>query len=296
MVSGSDVTSDGKVLGCSLSKAIHAGISCGISCPQADRACIFGCDPISLAGEIVSDLADCRSPSPVPCISDLRAPGWVDEDVVVILIGDACAMAMSEEFASRGCRVVAIIRSDKCIDDINVIHIPDEMGFVESVGFALGAVASVIESAGIFDAARILADDLLIIDNFSEECRSIASLGPEMLPAFYSTSDIHAAAKACRATFTVCAGKVAFYGELPEFDHNELVGWSDPNEHASALSMVVVRGYSGKDIVTDIVDSMSRVLSENGRDVKTYYIPGDDAVAKDCCALLLGAALARRHV
>ena len=295
MVSGADAASNGNVLVSSLSEAIRAGISCGISCPRTDRACIFGCDPVSLAGEIVSDLADCRSPAPVPCISDLRVPGWVDEGVIAIVIGDTCARAMSEELASRGCRTVAIVRSVEGIDGMDAIQIPDGLGFAGSIGFALGAAASLIESAGMFDAAKILTNDFPIIDRFSEECGSIAPLDPEKLNAFYSTSDIHAAAEACRAAFTACAGKVAFCGELPEFDHNELVGWSDPNEHALALSMVVVRGSNGKGIVTDIVDSMLKVLSENGRDVKAYDIPGEDAAAKGCCALLLGTALAGRH-
>lgn len=294
MVSGADAASNGNVLGSSLSEAIRAGISCGMSCPRTDRACIFGCDPVSLAGEIVSDLADCRSSSPVPCISDLRVPGWVDEGVIAIVIGDSCARAMSEELASRGCRTVAIVRSVEGIDGMDAIQIPDGLGFAGSIGFALGAAASLIESAGIFDAARILTEDLPLIDRFSEECGTIAPLDSDKLPAFYSTSDIHAAAEACRAAFT-CAGKVAFCGELPEFDHNELVGWSDPNGHAPALSMVVVRGCNGKGIVTDIVDSMLKVLSENGRDVKAYDIPGEDAAAKDCCALLLGTALAGRR-
>ncbi len=295
MDSGADAASNGTVLGSSLSDAIRAGLSCVMSCPRTDRACIFGCDPVSLAGEVLSDLADCRSPSPVPCISDLRVPGWVDEGVIAIVIGDTCAKAMSEEIAARGCRTVAIVRSVEGLDGTDIIQIPDGLGFAGSIGFALGAAASLVTSAGIFDAAGILTDDLPLIDRFSEECRGIAPLGPERLNAFYSTSDIHAAAEACRAAFTACDGKVAFCGELPEFDHNELVGWSDPNEHAPALSMVVVRGSNGKGIVTDIVDSMLEVLSENGCDVKAYGIPGDDAAAKDCCALLLGMALAGRH-
>ncbi len=297
MVSEADAASNGNVLGCRLTDGIRAGISYRLPrCPKG-RVCIFGCDPVSLAGEIVSDMADSCSSAPVPFISDLRVPGWVDEDVVSIIIGDTCAREMAGELADRGCYVVAIghlLDMGDC--DAEEVWIPAGIGFAGSVGFALGAISSLLSSMEVFDAARILTDDLPIIDGFASECKETVPLDPERLHAFYSTSDIHAAAKACRAAFTACDEKVAFCGELPEFDHNELVGWSDPNEHAPELAMMVVRGCNGKGIVTDIVDSMLEVLSENGRDVKVYDVPGHDAAAKDCCALLLGMALAGRNI
>ncbi len=289
-----DATSAGRILKCCLSDAIRSGISYDAPEIRADRACIFGCDPVSLAGEIVSDLADCRSPSPVPCISDLRVPGWVCDDVVAIVIGDTCAKALSGELISRGCRLFVLIQSDIDVAGAEAVRIPNGMGFAESIGFALGATASIITSAGIFDVVGTLSGSLQCIEGFATECAGIPALDRERLHAFYSTSDIHAAAKICRAAFTACAGRAAFCGELPEFDHNELVGWSDANTHAPELTMVVVRGDNGDGIVTDIVDSMLEVLSENGRNVMVYDVPGADAAAKDCNALLLGIALAGR--
>ncbi len=294
MVSGADAASNGNIIGSSLSDAIRAGLSCRLPRYQLKKACIFGCDPVSLAGEIVSDLADCCSPSPVPFISDLRVPGWVGRDTLAIAIGETCAKAMAEELERRGCIMIAFVQSDIDIYGAATVRIPDGLGFAGSIGFVLGAVSGLISSLGIFDAAKILADDLDLIDSYESSCVGIIPLDPARLHAFYSTSDIHAAARICRAALTVCAGKVAFCGELPEFDHNELVGWSDPNGHAPDLEMIVVRGRNGEGIVTDIVDSMLEVLSENGRDVKVYGVPGEDAAAKDCCALLLGTALAGR--
>ncbi len=293
MGSESDVINE-KVLKGGLSDAILSGISFTVPDFNAGRVCIFGCDPVSLAGDIISDLADCRSPSPVPCISDLRVPGWVREDVVAIIIGETCARALSEELLSRGCRVFALVGSDIGAEGVEVVRIPERFGFAESIGFALGAAASIITSAGTFDAVGALSDDIDCIRRFETACSEVAPLSPGRLYAFYSTSDIHAAAKLCRTSFTACAGKAAFCGELPEFDHNELVGWSDANAHAPSLTMVVIRGDNGDGIVTDIVDSMLEVLSENGRNVMVHDVPGTDAAAKDCNALILGMALAGR--
>lgn len=294
MGSESDVTSNEKVLKGSLSDAILSGIFFSVPGFNADRACIFGCDPVSLAGDIISDLADCRSPSPVPCISDFRVPGWVCDDVIAIVIGDTCAKALSGELISRGCRLFVLVQSDMDIAGAEVVRIPNGMGFAASIGFVLGATASIITSAGIFDAVDALSDDMDCIREFETACAGVAPLSSGRPYAFYSTSDIHAAAKLCRISFTAFAGKTAFCGELPEFDHNELVGWSDANAHAPELTMVVVRGDNGDGIVTDIVDSMLEVLSENGRSVMVYDVPGADAAAKDCNALLLGIALAGR--
>ena len=53
----------------------------------------------------------------------------------------------------------------------------------------------------------------------------------------------------------------AFYGELPEFDHNELVGWFDRNPHAPELRVVVLKGRTGSDLLDFIVDNIMAILT-----------------------------------
>ena len=87
------------------------------------------------------------------------------------------------------------------------------------------------------------------------------------------------------------ASCLAFSGELPEFDHNELVGWSDPNEHAPGLAMVVLRGTGRPGLVPVIVECMLEVLDENGRDVVEVDVGTGSSALRNIRGIMLGDSL-----
>ena len=107
----------------------------------------------------------------------------------------------------------------------------------------------------------------------------------------YSTSDVHASAVSFRESLSD-AGHLSFTGELPEFDHNELVGWSDPNVHAPELRMVVLKGGSPSDLVNTIVDCMEEVLCENGREVVEADIGSGSSLQRNLRGMLVGMDVA----
>ena len=83
-------------------------------------------------------------------------------------------------------------------------------------------------------------------------------------------------------------------GELPEFDHNELVGWSDPNVHAPELMMLVLKGARSDGLVQTIVDCMLEVLDENGRKVTVVDLGSGSSFARCIRGMMLADAVAKR--
>ena len=83
-------------------------------------------------------------------------------------------------------------------------------------------------------------------------------------------------------------GSPAFCGELPEFNHNEIVGWANHNQNDEDLRIVMLRGKYKNEVLTGIIDKTIEVLEENGRHVIELDIPGHNPLEKNLRAIILG--------
>ena len=124
-------------------------------------------------------------------------------------------------------------------------------------------------------------------DLVEESRAAVAEALDGTVPSFYSTSGNHSLALAWRHIVSEAVGRPCFCGELPEFDHNELVGWSDPNAHAPQLRLVVIDGGRSEGLVSDIVGCMVEVLEENGRDVVSVDVGGDNVMSRAISGIML---------
>lgn len=253
-----------------------------------------GIDETSIAGDILADYADGHSGFPLRLSMDMDVPGWVDHDttsIVMSISGDSGhALAVCREAASRGGQLVCITPEGAIAEQcqqlgglwVPIGEAPDVPMAIMSV---LGKTASIIQSTGACDAVDGIQRCLPQVRTWAESDMGDMSVIAEFIrgriPAFYSTSDIHAASKMWRQAISSVTGRPAFYGDLPEFDHNELVGWSDPNAHSPDLRMVVLRGSGSSKLVDSIVGFMLEVLDENGRDVATVDLGDGDPVTLD---------------
>ncbi len=279
VISCSDVAED--VLS-RFSEAVAEGMTAAPDGIHNGRICVFGVDPCSIAGSIMSDVADGYSGIPVECVRDDHVPGWLSEmDVAVILSATDGTVGVEGELEDRGC---------------TILRVGIEGDIVASTGFALGFLSSVIQRTGAFPAEDMLREAVAgVSDSVSIIGASAKSLVEALdgnVGAYYSTSDVHACSVGFREAMA-SAGLLSFVGELPEFDHNELVGWSDPNTHAPELRMVVLRGESPSELVNIIIKCMAEVLEENGRDIMEVDIGSGGALDRNIRGLLIGYTVAK---
>lgn len=266
-----------------------------------DGACIFGIDTISIAGDVIVDMAAESSEVPIPMICDNRVPGWVSPNIAGIVLsfdGDSSEMCeVYGELSSRGCHIFCITCGGTiaglCREDGNtLIPIPSGCDQFGATGYALGAIAALVQSMGLFPAKDILRRSLDGVRSFRESMsEAVGSLSTQLsgkMVATYSTSDIHSCSKRWKQ---VLQTDLSFYGELPEFDHNELVGWSDSNEHARDLRIVVLWGGNASELVSTIVECMIEVLHENGRETTVVNLGNGSSAERNLCGIILGDAV-----
>ena len=297
MTSVGHYSSDGILSG------VSRGLSIRASCPESSRLAIFCTDEMLPAAEAISNAADEMSSSAVPVIRDGRIPGWIDPSVVTILVsrtGDCHEILEAyDALKMRGCTVCCMASGGELFEkesdpDLKTV-MPEGISLSESLGFTMGALAVMVQKSGIFNAEDCLRKAVETVRGALQSYVGVADETCKMLkggvPAVYTTSDTCACARAWR---DMVGNDLSFFGELPEFDHNELVGWSDPNSHAPELQMVVLRKGSRTGLVSIIVSCMTEVLRENGREVIVIDLCGETAMARDLCGFVLGAMVAER--
>ncbi|MDO5862227.1 MAG: SIS domain-containing protein [Thermoplasmata archaeon] len=275
-------------------------------CGEADSVCIFCADLCCPAAEAVSNLADEVGGRPVALVCDSRVPGWVGpgtDAIVVSYTGDCPAMlAVRDKLRARGCRIHYVTSGGELLRGFargeDLALVPARLGSSGAVASVLGTLCAMVSGMGVLDAMPHLARAADSARARMEDLDSAAAKVSERLSggvvATYSASDVSACSRRVMDAVRQSSGDLAFYGELPEFDHNELVGWSDPNSHAPELRMLVLRSGRSGGLVGIIIECMMEVLEENSRDVASLSLGDGGSLSRNVAGMILADMVAGR--
>lgn len=269
---------------------------------KSKKICIFGVGESSIAGDIVSAYADDFSKIPVFNFTSDIIPGWVDSDTDVVIVsysGDNDIVnSVYDKVLERKCRIYCLTNSgkmrDKCVRDASILlQIPDGLTPRSALGFELGLLASLIEKMGICDVHTRLVKTIPIIKEYRDSLdtdKRIYDLKYKLHDntiAIYGSPDLRASCKRWKMSLNEDMETPSFCGELPEFNHNEIVGWANHNQKDDDLRIVMLRGSYKNEVLVKIIDKTMEVLEESGRHVIDIKILGMDPIEKNMRAILL---------
>lgn len=270
---------------------------------KSKKICIFGMGESSIAGDMISAFANDNSEIPIPCISNGVLPGWIDEDTDTILVSyngkNKVINAIYDKLNGSVRNLYCIVNKgpllDKCQNDGNiVIRIPDGLTSRTAMGFELGTLATMIQAMGVCDARDRLEEIIPVVKEYRDSLFTdvrIERLKQKLHDttiAIYGSPDFRPSFKRWKMSFNEDMGSPAFCGELPEFNHNEIVGWANHNQDDEDLRIVFLRGKYKNEILTTIIDKTVDVLEESNRHVIDLKILGSDPFEKNLRAILLG--------
>ena len=270
--------------------------------PKSNKICIFGVGESSIAGDIVSAYADDHSDIPVFNITSNIVPGWVDGNTDIILVsfsGDnAVINSVYDKVKTLGCRIYCIVNNgrlkDCCQKDNNRLFlIPDGLTARSSLGFELGILSSLVQSMGVCDIRSKLLETIPVTKQYrdslftDERVYNLKFKLHDNTVAIYGSPDFRASFKRWKMSLNEDLGSPSYCGELPEFNHNEIVGWANHNQDDGDLRIVMLRGQNKNTVLTEIIDKSMEVLEESGRHVIDIIIPGEDSIERNIRAIIL---------
>ena len=293
----------------SLPEQAEYGLSIEIeSTKTTKKVCMFGIGESSIAGDVIVSYSDDYSTVPIVNISSNIVPRWVDSNTDVIIVsysGDNSVInAIYDEVKKRKSIIYCIVNKGilkrKCEENGDKLFlIPEGLTSRSSVGFELGVLASLIEKMGVCNSATCLRSVIPTIKEYRDSIFTDTRIYDlkyklhDNTIAVYGSPDFQASFKRWKMSLNDDIGTPSFCGELPEFNHNEIVGWANHNQDDSDLKIVMLRGKYKNDVVTKITDKTVEVLEENGRHVIDIIIPGDNPIEKNMRAILLADYLSQ---
>ena len=266
--------------GFSFPEAVESGLGMSVPSREFDGLCIAAFGNSAISSQFAADACG-RSGILAHVASEGRLPGWAGLGTLVLVVSYAGRREASEalsEAKSRGCAVgwISSAQIGDAEDAVSVL--PEGLSSSDAVGMEIGVLSAFLGKNG----RKGPRDEVEASLPGLKEYRDVLAAGSVpvgledlrgKVPAFYALTDAIASARSWKAAFEPFC-PMTFFGELTEFDHNEIVGWCSPNGFAGDLRMVVLRMSGGLPELDRTVDCMLEVLGEHGREVLVIEFEG----------------------
>ena len=194
----------------------------------------------AIGGDLAAAALGDRLTGPMVTVRDYALPSWATPEWTVLCSSYSGAteetVACFEAAEALGARRVVASTGGPLVDraretDVPVIGLPGIFQPRAAVAYMVVAAAEVAWLAGIAPrvhteidaAAAFLADRA---DTLQQQAKEIAALIAGAVPVIYGADLTAPVARRWHTQMNENAKTLSWWGELPEADHNELIGWS----------------------------------------------------------------------
>jgi len=208
-----------------------------------DRIVICGMGGSAIGGDVIADSLYPTMNFPITVQRFPALPRWVNGSTLVIVSSHSGntkeTLSMYDQAVQRGSTVVVITSGGKLLEKARgdgkcIVEIPAGIQPRSALGHILGSMANIIETVGgprCKTDIKKLIPKLLKFRSKLESDRSVARTAAKDIfgkaPVIYSTSGIPSAAIRWKTQINENSKMMAFAGSIPEFNHNEVAGWSE---------------------------------------------------------------------
>lgn len=266
---------------------------------------ICGMGGSAIGADLAAAAVGLRATAPITTLRGYELPEWVGSETLVV-----CASYSGNTEETLHCfdhagelgapRVVVttggrLAEGARAAGNVPVIGIPSGMQpraavvYMTVTGLELAALAGAAPSLrGEIDEAAALAREL--VDEWGPDsddslAKQIAHAVEGRTPVVYGGRTTTAVARRWRAQFNENAKLPAFFGDLPEAHHNEVVGWHHAND---ALIALILETSEEHERMVRRFDVTAEVMNEAGVEACRIEGRGNSPLAQLMSLVLLG--------
>ncbi|MCE5295863.1 MAG: bifunctional phosphoglucose/phosphomannose isomerase [Euryarchaeota archaeon] len=216
--------------------------------PDIERprsVCMSGIGGSAMAADILQDYLAPVSKLMVAINRNVALPAWINSDSLSIITSYSGntqeALDVLDHSVKAGCEICCITSGGKllerCVSNgIPHVKVPGGIQPRAALGYLLGAASAVLEKIGAgtpaTDFGKAAQNSLSASERMSPKnptesniAKKLALRMEDMLPAIYAPKNIRSVAVRWQNQINENSKMVAFSGEVPEMNHNQMVGW-----------------------------------------------------------------------
>ena len=273
--------------------------------PLRSKVCICSIGASAIAGEIMSDFADASSNVPISVVHGAILPKWVDMDTAVIAMSYTGntpeTLSLYDQAVSRGCDIICITSGgglmERAVSNGNMlITVPEGLLPRSSLGYMLGSIASLFEKMGICNSKTELMKalpsvkafrDEILADEENNQAAEIARTISGKIPVIYSLMSMRTAAIRWKMQINENSRTIAFCGTIPEFNHNEIVGWTE-DQTSNEFIPIILCDDDSEDILKCMTDTLLGILESKSIEPYRFKATGSTDLEKNLISIILG--------
>ena len=251
---------------------------------EGRKILLCGMGGSAISGDILADWVNRESSFHMSVLRGVNIPGWVDDDTFLITVSYSGntreVLNVFEKALERGLNLAAVTSGGVLMDSCEgngVPYVRVPVGFQPraALGHLLGSTACLIERATVVPIAtslnaligslRIFKQRLTIGVPLRENPAKRTAQDLEgTVPVIYATSEMRSAALRWHTQINENSKMMAFTGEVPECNHNHIVGWMEGTIETRCRP-VFLRASTDDECTSDIMSVTIDVLEEGGR-------------------------------
>lgn len=271
------------------------------------KVCVGGLGGSAMGGEVLVSYMSASASVPTVVVRDTTLPAWVDPSTLTILISYSGntreTLSMFEEAKDRGANLVIITSGGKLLEHSRslgcpVVTVPGGLQPRQALGHLLGSAARVVESAGLCPMASELEDMTLALN------RKVRDLSPDVpternlakrvarqlvgrMPFVYAPRSIRPAATRWQTQINENSKMLCLAGEVPEMDHNQVVGWVDGAKDERNAPVFLRPAYDAG-METRILDATISIFNDFGLRPELVDLEGSTPLEAIMDGIILG--------
>ncbi len=267
------------------------------------KVLICGMGASAIGGEILSNSMYYSSKICVDTAKTMALPCWVNKNTLFV----ACSysgntfetISMYEMAVKEGLDTIVITSGGKLEE---LAHKNESQIFKiegspiqprSAIGWFIGMLAAIIEDAGGPELRDCIRSILPHIDQYSKELREIGSIPWNIAnqlngrtPIIYAVPKMSAVAVRWKTQINENSKLIAFSGVMPEFNHNEIVGWCNDPSQNRFLPIVIDDRSDGE--IEKTLNATIKALNDNGVKPIIVNTKGNTILERTIYALMLG--------
>ncbi len=226
---------------------------------KPDEIVVTGMGGSGIVGDILQSFLANRISMPIYVNKDYSLPSFVGENTLLFVVSYSGnteeTLSAAEKGMKMGAKVVAISSNGDLktmCEDKGVVFIKAASGYHPraAIAFMFVPVLTLLSEMLIYDSdvaildslkvLRVLRDEIKTsVPSADNEAKRIAKQIHGKIPVIYGHSIYNAVANRWHTQFNENAEILSWYGEIPEMNHNEIVGWAGDKNSSMFLPILL---------------------------------------------------------